>query len=77
MKVAVSLPDGLFAEAEAAASRLGMNRSQFYAHAIQRFLASQPPDAVTRKLDELAEELGSMAGAEAGRRLVEQGSWEW
>jgi hypothetical protein len=54
-----------------------MNRSQFYAHAIQRFLASQPPDAVTRKLDELAEEPGSMAGAEAGRRLIEQGSWIW
>ena len=56
---------------------MGLNRSQLYAQAIQRFLKSQDPDPVTAKLDELAGEFGSGAGAAAGRRLIERGAWEW
>jgi predicted transcriptional regulator len=77
MKVAISIPDDLFAEAEQLASRLGLNRSQLYVQAIQRFLGSQDADPVTRKLDELATPLGSDPGAAAGRRLIERGAWEW
>jgi len=77
MKVAISIADNLFAEAEQVAARLGLNRSQLYAQAIQRFLKSQDPDPVTAKLDELAGEFGSGAGAGAGRRLIERGAWEW
>jgi predicted transcriptional regulator len=77
MKVAVSLPDDLFVEADKVASRLGLNRSQLYARAIRRFLSSQDADPVTSKLDELATELSSDSGAAAGRRLIEGGAWEW
>jgi predicted transcriptional regulator len=77
MKVAISIADDLFAEAEQAASRLGLNRSQLYARAIQQFLESRNADPVTNKLDELADELGSTSGVAAGRRLIEQGAWEW
>jgi predicted transcriptional regulator len=77
MKVAISLPDDLFNQAEEEASRLHMKRSQLYARAIQEFLASQNADPVTKQLDELADEFGQAGGAEAGRRLIETGSWQW
>lgn len=77
MKIAISIADDLFAEADEVASRLGLNRSQLYARAIRQFLASQEADPVTAKLDELADEFDGRAGAEAGRRLIEGGAWEW
>jgi predicted transcriptional regulator len=77
MKVAISIADDLFAEAEQVATRLGLNRSQLYALAIQEFLGSRDADPVTNKLDELADELGPTSGVAAGRRLIEQGAWEW
>ncbi|MGH2719067.1 MAG: hypothetical protein ACRDJU_10850 [Actinomycetota bacterium] len=77
VKVAISIPDDLFAEAEEMASRLGLNRSQLYVQAIRRLLGSQDDDPVTTKLDELAAELGSGSGAAVGRRLIEEGAWEW
>ena len=77
MKTAVSLPDQLFADAEAAARDLNISRSELYARALEMFLAAQEADPVTRRLDELADELGTSAGAEAGRRLIEKGLWEW
>lgn len=77
MKVAISIPDDLFVEAEQLASRLGLNRSQLYVQAIQRFLGSQDADPVTRKLDELAAQLSPGSTAAAGRRLIEGGAWEW
>ncbi|MGQ0680097.1 MAG: hypothetical protein ACT4OM_10685 [Actinomycetota bacterium] len=79
MKVAISLPDKLFAEADLAAERLGMSRSGLYTQALSQFLAKLDPDPVTQRLDELADE-GSSAdwsGAGAGRLLIEQGSWDW
>lgn len=77
VKTAVSIPDELFAEADAATRRLKMNRSQFYARALEMFLASQQEDPVTEKLNELADEAGSSADTATGRRLIEQGLWEW
>jgi predicted transcriptional regulator len=77
MKVAVSVPEALFERADESASRLGINRSQFYARAIEAFLLSQGDDPVTARLDELADEMGPSDGAGAGRRLIESGRWEW
>ncbi len=74
MKVAISIADDLFAEAEQVATQLGLNRSQLYARAIQQFLESRDADPVTNKLDELADELGSTSGVAAGRRLIESGA---
>jgi metal-responsive CopG/Arc/MetJ family transcriptional regulator len=77
VKIAVSLPDELFDEAEQAAARLGLNRSQFYAQAIRLRLRELGPDPVTAKLDELADATASGLGASAARRLIDQGAWEW
>lgn len=79
MKVAISLPDELFERADAEASRLGLNRSQLYARAIEQFLGAQGRDPVTAALDELADELGrgGSPGAAAGQRLIDGGGWEW
>ena len=77
MKVAISLPDALFTQADRFAARAGINRSQLYARAIEAFLAAQDADPVTQALDELADELGPGAGAEAGRALIDRGLWEW
>jgi predicted transcriptional regulator len=77
MKVAVSLPDELFEEADDAAARLGLNRSALYARALADFLARQGTDPVTARLDELAAVQDSVDGAAAARRLIDAGRWEW
>jgi predicted transcriptional regulator len=51
MKTAISLPDDLFAEAEALAAELGTSRSRLYASAVREYLARHRPDAVTAALD--------------------------
>lgn len=71
------VPDELFERADDVASRLGLNRSQLYARAIEEFLNAQGEDPVTRRLNELADELDTGSAAGAGRRLIEQGAWEW
>jgi hypothetical protein len=53
MKTAVSLPDPLFAAAEAAAKRLRISRSKLYATAIARFLEEQRSSGVTERLNEV------------------------
>jgi metal-responsive CopG/Arc/MetJ family transcriptional regulator len=53
MKTAVSLPDALFAEAEAVAKRLRMSRSKLYATALARFLKENGSRGVTELLNEV------------------------
>ncbi|MGH3931160.1 MAG: hypothetical protein ACRDTF_14420 [Pseudonocardiaceae bacterium] len=77
MKVAVFVPDELFERADSMASTLGLNRSQLYSRAIEEFLNAQGDDPVTRRLNELADELDTTSGAGTGRRLIDQGAWEW
>lgn len=77
VKIAISLPDDLHERADAAASRLGVNRSQLYARAIEEFLDAEGDDPVTAALDRLADELGPAAAPGAGRRLIDSGGWEW
>jgi metal-responsive CopG/Arc/MetJ family transcriptional regulator len=53
MKTAVSVPDELFREADAAARRLRVSRSQLYATAISEFLERQRTDTITERLNEV------------------------
>lgn len=53
MKTAVSVPDDLFRQADAAARRLRISRSQLYATAVSEFLARQQDDAITERLNEV------------------------
>lgn len=52
MKIALSLPDALFAEAEAAAKDLGVSRSKLIRTALEEFLARRKSDEITRRLNE-------------------------
>jgi predicted transcriptional regulator len=53
MKTAISLPDDLFRQAEAAAHRLRVSRSQLYAKALAEFLKRQQEDAITERLNKM------------------------
>jgi hypothetical protein len=81
VKIAVSVPDALYARAEEFAARLGMKRSQLYARAVEEFLLAHDEDAVTAALDALAVEAASSVpegtGRAAGKALIDSGDWEW
>ena len=51
MKTAISLPDELFASADALAVRLGVSRSNLFATALAEFLAKHQSRRVTERLD--------------------------
>jgi len=53
MKTAISLPDDLFASAEALAERMGVSRSHLVATALAEFVAKHQSRKVTARLDAL------------------------
>lgn len=53
MKVAISLPDPIFSEAEKLAQRLRVSRSQLYAQAIAEYLCKRQDSLVTERLNTL------------------------
>jgi metal-responsive CopG/Arc/MetJ family transcriptional regulator len=53
MKTAVSVPDDLFRQAEAAARRLRVSRSELYSKAIAEFLNKEDGRAVTERLNDV------------------------
>jgi predicted transcriptional regulator len=78
MKTAVSIPDELFRQADELAGRLGKSRSEVYREALADYLARREPAAVTRALDELADEFAAEGGqfAEtAARQALERSEW--
>lgn len=79
MKVAVSIPDPIFAEAEELARRLGTSRSEVYARALDAFAAAHAPDRVTEALDTAVAAAGGGTtdafSKEAARRAL--GGAEW
>jgi len=79
MKVAVSIPDPVFAEAEALAKRIGASRSEIYARALRAFVGAHAPDRVTEAINEVLDEAGP-SGTEAfakaaARRVLERTEW--
>ncbi len=55
MKTAISVPDETFARVEAAAARLGVSRSEFYARAAERWLAALDDDGTTEAINRALE----------------------
>jgi metal-responsive CopG/Arc/MetJ family transcriptional regulator len=51
MKTAVSVPDELFRQAEAAAKKLRMSRGKLYATALAEFLDRKRSKSITERLD--------------------------
>lgn len=74
----MSIPDELFREADELADQLGKSRSELYREALADYLARREPAAVTRALDELADELaadGGQFGERAARQALERSEW--
>lgn len=59
MKVAVSIPDPVFAQGEALAKRMKLSRSKLYAKALDAFVAEHSADELTDFANALAD---AMAG---------------
>ena len=53
MKVAVSIPDGLFDSAESLGKRLRVSRSRLYATALAELLAKHQSRKITERLNRL------------------------
>ena len=78
MKIAVSVPDDVFARAERLARRERRSRSEVYSAALREYVARHSPDEVTEALDRVVAELGDQAdafGSAAGRRRLESSEW--
>lgn len=57
MKTAVSLPDGVFKDADRLARKLGKSRSQLYSDALTEYLARHGVDAVTEAMNQVVAEV--------------------
>lgn len=78
MKTAVSIPDDVFAEAEALARSAKRSRSELYARALSEYLARHVPDLVTEAMDRVVDEVNEARdefGRRAARRALERTEW--
>jgi hypothetical protein len=57
MKVAVSVPDSVFAEAEALAKRMELSRSKLYARALDAYVAGHSTDELTAFANAMADDI--------------------
>ena len=78
MKVAVSIPDPLFDEAEKVSQRLRIPRSQLYARALRAYVRSHSGDEITARMNAALERVGDAeeAGWEGpGLEVVRREKW--
>jgi hypothetical protein len=79
VKTAISIPDDVFKEAERAAKRLGISRSELFTQAVRRFLETQRNASITRSYDaafgpEKDDDTATFRREAARRRLLDM---EW
>lgn len=78
MKVAVSIPDQVFAEAERLARMLKATRSHLYSLALAEYVARHSPDEVAASIDRVMDRLGeedTRFRDDAARRVLEDTEW--
>jgi predicted transcriptional regulator len=78
MKVAISLPDEVFAAGEALARKLNTSRSRLYARALSEFAARHDHGDVTAAMDAALDDAGVEEKAfrrTAARRAFAQTEW--
>lgn len=78
MKTAISIPDPVFASADALAKRLGVSRSHLYSTALAEYIAKFQAAKVTERLDAVYAKEGSHLGrglARGQRRAVQRAEW--
>ena len=64
MKTAVSIPDPLFKEAEAAAKKLGISRSKLVQTALEEYLKSRRDAAITEAINRNIAKYGDPSNGE-------------
>lgn len=78
MKVSISIPDDVFADAERLAKRLKKSRSHLYSKALREFVARHSEERVTEMLNEVLRSIGEDRDDVArvsGRRPVGRVDW--
>lgn len=65
MKTAISIPDELFASAEAFAKQRGLSRSELFQKAVKSYLEGHQPDSVREELDRVYGSVPSKLDASA------------
>lgn len=78
MKVAISIPDEVFAEAESLARELKASRSDVYSRALREFLGRHAPDRITEQMDRVVADVGEGADKfvrRAGRNVLRRVEW--
>jgi hypothetical protein len=78
MKVAVSIPDDVFAEAESLAKQLKASRSEIYSRALGEFLGRHAPDRVTEQMNDVISSVGEGTddfSRRAARRALRRVEW--
>ena len=78
MKIAVSIPDDVFAGAERLARRTKRSRSRLYSDALREYLAHHTPEEITEGMNRACAEIGEEKDpflSSAGRRILENVEW--
>lgn len=78
MKIAVSVPDDVFEEAERLARRMKRSRSEVYSRALAEYLARHTPDRVTDAMDRTLAEIDEPADhfpRAASKRVLKRSDW--
>jgi metal-responsive CopG/Arc/MetJ family transcriptional regulator len=78
MKVAVSIPDEIFAETEHLAKHLKASRSEIYSRALGEFLGRHAPDRVTEAMNQVITSVGDTTdpfSRRAARRVLRKVEW--
>jgi metal-responsive CopG/Arc/MetJ family transcriptional regulator len=78
MKVAISIPDEVFEEAEALAKQLKASRSEIYSRALSEFLRRHAPDRMTEQMNRAIAVVGQKSDPftkRAARRVFQRVEW--
>lgn len=78
MKVAVSIPDPVFNEAEQLARRMKTSRSEIYARALAAYVGDHAPDHVTQAINDVVDAVGTEPDGfarAAAKRVFDRVEW--
>ncbi len=78
MKIAVTIPDDVFEEAEKLARRTGRSRSALYTRALAEYFARHSPDEVTKAMNRVCDQVGTKVDeftTAVAQRVLERSEW--
>ena len=80
MKIAISLPNVTFDEAEEFARKAKKSRSQLYLEALTEYLSRHSPDTITETMNKVSEKLGEQDTyfvSQASRKILAREKWQF